>query len=100
MEENKLVRDKIPEIIKARGDVCDFYIADDKEYWEKLKEKLFEEIDEFFEDESKEEMADLLEVVNAIMKYKGFDIHDIKKIRHKKRKLRGGFDRKVILTDF
>ena len=100
MKEDKLVRDKIPEIIKQKGESCEFYIADDDEYWERLKDKLFEEINEFFEEESKEELADVFEVLHAIVKHKKFDVEDIKKIRHEKRRKRGGFDKKIILTDF
>ena len=96
-EFNKLVRDKMPEIIKANGDVPFIRIADDDEYWEKLREKLQEEVNEFLEDENHKELADVLEVMHAICKHKGIDFTDIEKIRIEKADKRGAFKNKIIL---
>jgi predicted house-cleaning noncanonical NTP pyrophosphatase (MazG superfamily) len=99
MKYNKLVRDKIPEYIKSKGGNPIIHIADDKEYWEKLKEKLLEEIKEFFENEIVEEMADIQEVIDAICDYKKFKIEDIKAVKDKKAKERGAFKKKIILEE-
>ncbi len=99
MKYNKLVRDNIPEYIKSRGGTPITHIANDKEYWEKLKEKLQEEIKEFSEDEVIEEMADIQEVIDAICDYKKFSKEDIDAVKKKKVEERGAFKKKIILEE-
>lgn len=99
MKYNKLVRDRIPEIIKKRGDTPVTHVADDTEYLEKLKEKLLEEIKEFAEDESIEEFADILEVLDAVAEYKEFNMKKVKEIQRKKADGRGGFKKRIILEE-
>ena len=94
---NKLVRDKIPKIIKLDGKTPITHIAKETEYWLKLKEKLIEEVNEFIEDESKDEIADILEVVDAICKFKKYNKKEILKIQKDKRKERGSFNKRIIL---
>ncbi len=96
---NKLVRDKIPEYIKKKGETPIYHVADDKEYWEKLKAKLFEEIREFEEDESVEEFADLCEVIAAIADYKKFDKESVENVRETKAEERGKFKNRIILDE-
>ena len=99
MKYNKLVRDRIPEIIKNKGGVPVTHVADDIEYWQKLKEKLQEEVSEFEEAETKEEMADILEVIDAICDYKKFDKKGLEEIKTKKAEERGKFKNKIILDE-
>ena len=99
MKYNKLVRDKIPEYIRKKGGAPIVHIAGDKEYWEKLKEKLQEEIKEFSESETIEEMADIQEVIDAICSYKKFNQKKIETVRKEKVKRRGAFKKKIILEE-
>lgn len=99
MRYNKLVRDKIPQYIKKKGGVPVFHIAGDKEYWEKLKEKLGEEVKEFCESETIEEMADLMEITEAAIKYKKFNKRKLETLRKNKAKERGVFKKKIILEE-
>lgn len=96
---NKLVRDRIPEIIKQKGKIPVTHIASDNEYWEKLKEKLKEEVEEFLEDGSKEEIADILEVIYAVCDFKKIDKEELEVLRKKKAEERGGFKKKIILDE-
>ena len=97
----KLVRDRIPEIIEQAGKKPVTHIADDNEYWDKLKLKLQEEVEEVLEDgtddEVKEELADVLEVITAICEFKNVDKKDLESLRVKKAEERGGFSNKIIL---
>lgn len=76
------------------------HIADDVEYWEKLKEKLDEEVAEFQKDENIEELADVLEVIEAIVAHKKFDRAAVESVKVKKVEERGGFMDRIILEDF
>ena len=97
MEYNKLVRDKISEIIKNKGKSPVTHIADDDEYWEKLKEKLQEETSEFLESNNQEELADILEIIDHICEFKDIDKEKLKEIKEKKAQERGKFKEKIIL---
>jgi predicted house-cleaning noncanonical NTP pyrophosphatase (MazG superfamily) len=94
---DKLVRDNIPAIIKGNGGSPIFHVSDSDEYWLKLKEKLLEEVSEFKEDESIEEFADILEVLDAIANYKKFDSKEVKSVKAKKSAERGKFEKRIVL---
>jgi predicted house-cleaning noncanonical NTP pyrophosphatase (MazG superfamily) len=97
----KLVRDKIPDKIKGKGEPCSSYIADDDEYWECLKAKLLEEAQEAVQAENPvkmaEEIADILEVIEAMLIFKKVPYSYAIQLKEEKVKERGKFSKKVIL---
>jgi predicted house-cleaning noncanonical NTP pyrophosphatase (MazG superfamily) len=94
---NKLVRDKIPKIIENKGKTCKFRIASPLEYRQKLKEKLLEESQEFFENPCVEEFADIQEVMDALRIEYG--LNGIEAYKHFKEIARGSFSKKIILEE-
>jgi len=94
---HKLVRDNIPEIIKANGAKCKTHIAKDDEYKDLLNKKLKEEADELIHTPCAEEIADVLEVVESIARLHDIKIDEIKRVKLKKRVERGGFNNKIVL---
>lgn len=96
---NKLVRDRIPEIIESTGKHCIHNTLSDDEYLKMLDEKLTEELQEYQESKSMEELADLLEVMMAVAVARGSSIEDIDRIRIAKAEKRGAFTQKILLTE-
>jgi len=96
---NKLVRDRIPEIINEKGSTAIVHIADKDEYWQKLQEKLGEEYEEFIKDPNVEELADILEVIHAICDYKKIKLQDLEAARIQKAEKRGAFTKRIILDE-
>lgn len=94
---NKLVRDRIPEIIQDSGKTCEIEVLDDKTYLEILDKKLTEELNEYYESHNAEELADLLEVVYATAKARGYTKEQLEEIRQNKADKRGAFDQKILL---
>lgn len=95
---NKLVRDKIPEIISKDGKTSELQIAsDDDAFLSFLSQKLVEESKEFVENKDPKELADILEVMLAILHLKKISFSELEKIRLDKREDHGGFDKRVIL---
>ena len=91
----KLIRDRIPEIIEAAGKRCTCSILSDEEYLARLDEKLNEELAEYQESKSMEELADLLEVIRAVAAARGSSIEEVEAIRRDKAAMRGGFEKKI-----
>lgn len=96
-EYNKLVRDKIPEIIRADGKECEIRVAEGKEKYELLENKLMEEVNEFLEDKNLEELADVMEVLFGLAREIGYSEEELISKREEKRAERGGFKDGVIL---
>lgn len=96
---NKLVRDLIPELITASGKMCTTSILSDADYISMLDVKLNEELAEYQESKSMEELADLLEVVRAVAVARGSSIEEVEEIRREKAEKRGGFEKKLLLTE-
>ena len=95
---DKLVRDQIPQIICANGNSCEIRVLEDREYQKRLEEKLSEELSEYLESGQLEELADLLEVMMALVKAKGSSWQALEQIRTDKLAKRGGFEKKLLLT--
>lgn len=91
----KLVRDKIPEILDTKGVPYEKHTATEEEFRNALIKKLAEEVGEFSEAGSPEELADVLEVIEALRKLPEYQ--DVENFKAKKRGERGGFDDKIIL---
>lgn len=96
---NKLVRDRIPEIIEADGKTCITEILTDEEYLKMVDAKLDEELAEYHKDQSIEELADLLEVIYAATKARGYSIEVLEEVRALKANKRGAFDEKIFLIE-
>ena len=97
---NKLVRDRVPEDINSmEGRKCNFKILNNDEYLKELDKKLFEEANEFIEEHSVEELADLMEVIFAIMKVRNISIEYVESARKIKNSKKGSFNDKIYLID-
>lgn len=94
---NKLVRDKIPEIIESNNEKPVTRILSDEEAIKYLNAKLLEETNEYLADENIEELADILEVFHGILRAKNIKYEDVENIRIQKKNKRGGFDKKIFL---
>lgn len=94
---DKLVRDRIPEIIKSSGNHCEVEIVSDEVALEYLYKKLNEEVCELLEDKNLEEIADVVEVLFAIGKKYGYSEEDILSKRDEKKAKSGGFEDNIVL---
>ena len=95
---NKLVRDRIPENIDSEpGRKSKYRILDDKEYLNELNKKVIEEANEFIEENSIEELGDLMEVINALMELKGYKMEDVYKVMKEKADKKGAFNKRIYL---
>lgn len=95
----KLVRDNIPDIIRKNGGRPRIHVASDSEYRLRLKDKLLEEVKEFLESGDVEEIADIHEVLDAILEDLGFSKTEMEHVKVKKAIERGHFRKRFILDD-
>ncbi len=95
----KLVRDRIPEIIEKQGKTCITEILTEAEYLRLADEKLNEELAEYQESKSMEELADLLEVIEAVAAARGCGWEELLAVRDEKRQKRGGFQDRILLKE-
>lgn len=100
---NKLVRDRIPEVIERTGKSFNTTILTQEEYIKELKKKSYEELEEYMKaennEEALEELADLLEILHAFAAVHGSSIDKVEDIRKKKAEKRGGFQERIFLVD-
>ena len=99
MKYNKLVRDRIPEIIEASGKSCVTEILSDKAYLRLVDAKLDEELAEYHSDQNIEELADLLEVIYAAAMARGHTLEQLESVRAAKAEKRGAFANKILLKE-
>lgn len=95
----KLVRDRIPEIIHTSGRSCLWDVLSHEEYIRKLDEKLNEELEEYQESKSLEELADLLEVIQAVVKARGWTLTQLEQVKKEKAEERGRFEKRILLRE-
>ena len=99
MKYNKLVRDRIPEIIEASGKTCVTEILSDEAYLCMVDAKLDEELAEYHSDQNIEELADLLEVIYAAAMARGYTLEQLESVRAAKAEKRGAFANKILLKE-
>jgi predicted house-cleaning noncanonical NTP pyrophosphatase (MazG superfamily) len=99
MKYDKLVRDKIPAVLREHGKKCKTRKMKPEEAESYFRRKVQEELDELFEDPSPEEMADLMEVVDCLRKSLSLPIKDVIDAKHTKRAERGSFEKGIILLE-
>lgn len=97
---DKLVRDRIPDIIRAKGTEPKVRLAaSDSEYAQLLRDKLQEEVGEYLRDGNPEELADIMEVVHALAALTGHTPVHVEEMRAAKAAQRGGFRDRVVLEE-
>lgn len=96
---HKAIRGRIPEIIRRNGQECTVEKLDDREFLEFMEEKLMEELGEYLDSGSVEELADLVEACYRLAELRGIDRKRFDKIRQRKLEEAGGFDENLILTE-
>ena len=98
-EFNKVIRDKIPESIQKDGHTCNVQVISDEKFLLEIEKKLSEEVTEYQNNKTPEELIDILEVIYKIAQLKGISKDELEKIRVKKLEDKGGFAKNLFLID-
>ena len=96
---NKIVRDRIPDIIQSAGKSCTTEVLSDEDYLRMIDVKLDEELTEYHESGNIEELADLMEVIYAAACARGSSAEELEQVRVRKAEERGSFSRKILLKE-
>ena len=96
---NKLVRNRITEIIETSGNTCVTEILSDEDYLRMLDAKLEEELAEYYADQNIEELADLMEVIRACAVARGYSVEELEQVRAEKAAKCGGFEKRILLKE-
>ena len=94
---NPIDLEKMINVIDESGKESSFHLANDKEYQEELIKKVMEELEEFKENPCEEEMADIFEVLEALMKFHNLDEDRLLEIKAEKVKKKGAFEKRIVL---
>ena len=96
---DKLVRDRIPQLIKESGRNCNSRILEGREYFDALLDKIVEEIEEYRVSEKEEELADVYEVLDCIVQWKEYEPLHLDYLQLIRREERGSYQERVLLID-
>lgn len=94
---NKLIRDKIPEVIAKNGQQATIRMLSDDEFVQELEKKLHEEVAEYLQDKTADELADIMEIVYALGSQLGHTPESLEEVRMKKAQARGRFIKRLFL---
>ena len=96
---NKAIRDRIPEIIEKSGSKANVKRLSDEEFLEEMEKKLDEEVSEYHENKSIEEIADIIEVIERIAELRGTSAKELRKIKDENSEKRGRFEKNLFLIE-
>ena len=99
MKYNKLIRDLIPDIVRAKGQICITEVLSEEKYLEMIDAKLDEELAEYHKDQNLEELADLMEVIYAAAEARGYTREQLEHVRAAKETEKGAFRKRLLLLE-
>jgi len=97
IEYNKVIRDRIPEIIRENGNDCEVKILTDEDFLIELEKKIGEELVEYLESREVMELADMIEVIYRVAELKGYSVDSLDNMRREKAQKRGAFNENLFL---